>query len=132
MIHTRWFWLFNKKSNLFIWREICKRTCCPSIVTLTLLLFLGSAQRQKYIGSAGALLPGKLLRVRKVFARNIFFTLPLNRSMVWSFWKASIWSGKCPDCLESFWFFGKFLDCLECFCIVWKVSGLSWTFTNCP
>ena len=29
-----------KKSNIFIWREICKRTRCPSIVTLVLLLFL--------------------------------------------------------------------------------------------
>ena len=40
MWFIRWFWLFSKKSNIFIWREICKRTCCPSIVTLTLLLFL--------------------------------------------------------------------------------------------
>ena len=35
-----WFLLFNKKSNIFIWREICNRTQCPSIVTLALLLFL--------------------------------------------------------------------------------------------
>ena len=30
----------KKKSNIFILREICKRTHCPSIVTLALLLFI--------------------------------------------------------------------------------------------
>ena len=39
----RWFWLFNKKSKNYIWREICKRTRCPSIVTLALLLFVLTA-----------------------------------------------------------------------------------------
>ena len=32
-----WFWIFNKKSNIVIWREICKRTRCPSIVNLALI-----------------------------------------------------------------------------------------------
>ena len=40
MWFIRWFWLFNKKSNIFIWREISKRTHCPSILTLALLLFV--------------------------------------------------------------------------------------------
>ena len=31
---------FKKKSNNFILREFCKRTHCPPIVTLALLLFL--------------------------------------------------------------------------------------------
>ena len=38
VIHTV-FLLFNKKSSIFVLREICKRTCCPSIVNLALLLF---------------------------------------------------------------------------------------------
>ena len=42
-----WFWLFNKKSKRFIWREICERTHCPSIVKLTLLLFLSQAVRAR-------------------------------------------------------------------------------------
>ena len=37
----QWFWLFNKQPNIFILREICERTRCPSIVILTLLLFIG-------------------------------------------------------------------------------------------
>ena len=45
MWFIRWFWLFNKKSNIFIWSEICKRTHCPSIVTLALLLFLSQTIR---------------------------------------------------------------------------------------
>ena len=36
----RWFWLFNNKSSIFNWREICKRTRCSFIVTLTLLHFI--------------------------------------------------------------------------------------------
>jgi hypothetical protein len=31
---------FKKKSNNLILREFCKRTHCPSIVTLVLLLFI--------------------------------------------------------------------------------------------
>ena len=95
-------------------------------------------QIQKYIGSAGALLPGKFLRVRKVFARNIFFTLHLTGTWCenhWNFWKASIWSGKCLDCLEGFWIFwkvselsGMFLYCLESFRIVLHIYGLSVKF----
>ena len=34
------FGYLTKKINIFIWREICKRTHCPPIVTLALLLFL--------------------------------------------------------------------------------------------
>ena len=57
----------------------------------------GRTQRQKYVGSAGALLPGKFLRIRKVFAQNI----------LWSIISELVW--KTTDV------FGKFLDCLECF-----------------
>ena len=39
MWFIQWFWLFNKKSKKNILREIFKRTSCPCIVTLTLLLF---------------------------------------------------------------------------------------------
>ena len=42
-----WFLLFRKKSNIFIWREISKITCCPSIVTLTLLLFITCFKKSK-------------------------------------------------------------------------------------
>ena len=36
---------------------------------------LRDTQRQKYVGSAGTLLPGKFLRVRKVFALNILLSI---------------------------------------------------------
>ena len=74
-------------------------------------------QRQKYVGSAGALLPGKFLRVRKVFALNILLSIISGTCLEnhWSFWKVSGSSGKFPDCLERFW-------------IVWKVSVLSGNF----
>ena len=40
MWFIRWFWLLTKKINIFIWREVCKRTHCPSIVNLDPLLFI--------------------------------------------------------------------------------------------
>ena len=77
-------------------------------------------QRQKYNGSAGALLPRKFLRVRKVFALNILFSIISGTCLEnhWGFWKVSESSGKFPDCLERFW-------------IVLKVSELSWKFGYC-
>ena len=77
-----------------------------------------AVQRQKYVGSAGALLPGKSLRVRKVFSLNILLSIISGTCLEnhWSFWKVSGLSGKFPDCLERFW-------------IVWKVSVLSGNFS---
>ena len=64
------------------------------------------------MASARALLTGKFLRVRKVFAREI---------------------SVCPFLLEITWkvsrVFGKFPDCLKNFRIIWKDSRLSGKFT---
>ena len=69
-----------------------------------------ASQRQKYVGSARALLPGNFFCVRKVFALNILLFILFGTSLEnhWSFWKVSELSGNFPDCLERFW-------------IVWKV-----------
>ena len=60
------------------------------------------------MASARALLTGKFLRVRKVFAEDIF-VCPFLLEIVW---KLSGVSGKFPDCLENFQ-------------IIWKESRLS-------
>ena len=39
----------KKKSNNFILREFCKRTHCPPIVTLALLLFLSKTQKKNMV-----------------------------------------------------------------------------------
>ena len=115
-------------------------------------------QRQKFVGSEGALLPGKFLRVRKVFARGTYFFYIITKTcleslrIVWKCFnimgKESGLSGKFPDCLESFrivwkvsgltgivWkvsrLSGNFPDCLETLQIVWKGNGLSGKFSDC-
>ena len=76
--------------------------------------------KMKYIGSVGALLPGKFLRIRKVFAMNILLSV-----IHGSFWKITEVSGKFLDRLESFQIVlivselsGDFWFCLEIFRIV--------------
>ena len=58
---------------------------------------LYSAQRQKYLASARAMLSGKFLLVRKVFARRTYF------------WPTASYLRIClldiPECLENFWIF---------------------------
>ena len=60
---------------------------------------------QKYVGSAGALLPGKFLRIRIFFALNILLSIISWTCLGnhWSFWKISGLSGKLTDFLERFW-----------------------------
>ena len=43
------FGYLTKKSNIFILREICKRTLCPSVVTLALLLFLQISENKEQL-----------------------------------------------------------------------------------
>ena len=84
----------------------------------------GITQRQKYIVSAGALLPGKFLRGRKYFALKIL--LFINRKLMWKITEVffeSYW-----EFLESFQIVlniselsGKVLFCLKIFCTFWKV-----------
>jgi len=105
-------------------------------------------QRQKFVGSKGALLPGMFLSVRKVFARGTYFFNIITKTcleslrIVWKCFnimgKESGLSGKFPDYLESFrivWkvsgLSGNFTNCLERLRIVWKVSGLSGKFPDC-
>ena len=103
-------------------------------------------QRQKYIGSAGALLPGKFLRVRKVFTLNILLS---NISWTclenhWRIWKVSGLSGKFSDCIERFWIVWKVfilsgnfqyslesIEGLENLKIFWQVTKLSRRFSEC-
>ena len=104
------------------------------------LYLVWSSQRQKYIGSAGALLPGKFLHARKVFPLNILLSIISGTCLEyhWSFWKVSGSSGKFQDLLECFWIVwkvsvlsGKFPYCLESFQIFWQVTKLSGNFQKC-
>ena len=120
-------------------------------VTVTLFLNTGHPARKplvgrqaqspwvvsNLVGSAVALLLGKLLRVRKVFAPNILLSIKSGTCLEnhWSFWKVSGLSRKFPDCPECFWivwkvsvFFLEIIEGLESFQIVWQVTKLSEKF----
>ena len=97
-----------------------------------------SLQRQKDIGSRGTLLPGKFLRVQKVFALNILLSF-ISRTCLenhWSFWKASRFSDttdnwKLSRFIESFMVVFKLSRLSGKFQIVYKVSRLSVNFPGC-
>ena len=75
------------------------------------------SQRQKFVGSAGALLRGKFLRVRKVFALNILLSIIFGTCL-----KITEVSEKFLYCLESFQIVLNVSYCLESFGFVWKFS----------
>ena len=94
-------------------------------------------QRQKYVGSAEALLPGKFLRDQEFFALNFCLLYP---DLVW---KITEVSGKFPDYLESFQIVlnvselsGKYRksrklpNFLTSYQIVWKVTRISGKFPD--
>ena len=84
-------------------------------------------QRQKYLASARAMLSGKFLLVRKVFARRTYF------------WPTASYLRIClldiPECLENFWIFwfkkNNYIQYSpRTFQIIGKVSRKSWLFPD--
>ena len=98
-------------------------------------LILVQIQRQKKVGNAVAVLPGKFLLVRKVFTRwtpkclKMVKNIPRNVKNIRTMWKVSGKFGKCPDNLESVRTIWKVYGNLKNVQIIWKVPGQS---GKCP